>query len=1106
MPLSIRRLALCLLAVSLAPTLGAQAPGGAPRSRPLPLEVGRTAEFQTSQGTWISLDVSPDGRTIVFDLLGDLYRMPISGGQATRLTTGLAHDMQPRFSPDGSRIVFVSDRTGGDNLWLMTLATGDTTQLTQGNNNTFLSPEWMPDGKYIVAGRAPGLGGIVKLWLYHVDGGSGTAMISEPAQLRTAGPSPTPDGRYIWFGQRTGGWVYNSILPQYQLAVYDRQTGQSSTMTNRYGSAFRPAVSPDGKWLVYGTRHETQTGLIIRDLETGTERWLAYPVQRDEQESRASMDVLPGYAWTPDSRSIIGSWGGEIWRVGIDGGAPVKIPFTADVRLTVGANVHVDYRVDTTATYPARQIRNPVVSPDGRRVVFTALDRLYVADLPNGTPRRIDPTEVGQYHPVWSPDGRSVAWVTWADGVGGQIMRAELAGGAPRALTTVPALYGDPAWSPDGARIIATRGAARDLLEAVGQFGGAQGTQFVWVPAAGGATTIIGPTGGCNTPHFGGSSERIYAYSGGQGLVSFRWDGTDVRQHLRVTGAPAPGGEGGGPAAGLVMINPTNEGEAFAYIGNQVYVVTVPVVGATAPVVSVGSPSFPVRQLTELGLGGEFPRWSPDGRRITWALGNRFSTYDLERARAVDDSLRAARQARGAAAPADSTPARADAPGAYKPVEIRLAVTATRDIPRGTVVLRGGRVITMRGAEIIENGDVVVRDNRIVSVGRRGSAQVPANTRIIDVSGKTLIPGLVDVHYHPQWLIPGIHPGQMWHYLANLAYGVTTTRDPQTATSDVLSYGDMVETGQMLGPRIYSTGPGLFAAENVRSLEHARSVMKRYAEYWDTKTLKMYGAGNRQQRQWIIMAAKELGIMPTTEGSPDIRLNLTHALDGYAGVEHALPVTPIYRDVVELFKLSQTVSVPTLLVQYGGPWAENYYYTTENPARDLKLRHFTPRKEFDSKVRRRGTGAGGSPGPGGWFLEEEYTFKLHSQFIRDLVAAGGRSAVGSHGQLQGLGYHWELWSMQSGGMSNHEALRVATIMGANAVGLSTDLGSIEVGKLADIVVLDRNPLENIRHTNTVRYVMKNGRAYEGSNLNEIWPRQRALPTQWWQGGDPVPMR
>jgi hypothetical protein len=438
----------------------------------------------------------------------------------------------------------------------------------------------------------------------------------------------------------------------------------------------------------------------------------------------------------------------------------------------------------------------------------------------------------------------------------------------------------------------------------------------------------------------------------------------------------------------------------------------------------------------------------------------------------------------------------------YKPREQRILVTMSRDVPRGTVVLRGGRVITMKDSTIVENADVVVRDNRIIAMGARGSVEVPADAQIIDVTGKTLLPGFVDTHYHSMWLIPEIHPGQIWQYLTMLSYGVTTTRDPQTGATDVLSYQDRVEIGGMLGPRVYSTGPGVLGAslggENVRNQEHARTILKRYSSYYDTRTLKMYMTGNRQQRQWIVTAAKELGLMPTTEGGLDFKLDLTHAIDGYSGVEHNLPITPLYDDVVQLFKASQTTNTPTLVVSYGGIFGENWFYTRENPYQDAKLRRFIPDDNLDARVRRRGTGSGGSPGPAGWAVEEEWVHPQHARYVKALIEGGGKMGVGSHGQLQGLGYHWELWAMASGGLSNRDALRAATIFGAEAIGMDKDIGTLEVGKLADILVLDRDPLENLRHTTSLRYVMKNGRLYDANSLDEVWPRQRPLPAQFTQ--------
>jgi Tol biopolymer transport system component/imidazolonepropionase-like amidohydrolase len=1104
--------AAAVCACALVPMLGQEREQGEGNRSPdtLILKTAETIDFTTDEVTWPSVDVSPDGRTLLFDVLGDLYTLPIEGGTATRIMGGLSFESQPRWSPDGKTIAFLTDRTGVENLWLAD-ADGSNPRAVSKDTRTndrpqiMVSPAWTPDGEYIIVSKSrPPEPGTFSLFMYHRDGGSGVRIGPAPPTPPgpdAQGPPPppaqnkmgaavSPDGRFVYYAQRNGTFTYNAQFPLWQIYRHDRETGDVSQVTNARGSAMRPVISPDGKWLVYGTRHKTETGLRVRNIETGSERWLIYPVTRDDQESRASRDTLPGYGFTPDGESLIVPIGGKIHRVNIADGESRVIPMTVRVQAEIAARAYTPVRVEDTDTVRARLIRWPSLSPDGKRVVFSAMNRLYVMDLPNGTPRLLTSgtsgtvgtsgtsgtsrTSEGEFMPTWSPDGQAIVYATWTTS-GGHIKRVAASGGQPTTLTTDEGYYLDPVYTPDGTRIVFIRGAAADQLYSIlldtpeldehgdhgapGEISGVNPPNTLELrsmPATGGASTFIASAQGGRDPHFARNDSRRVYLTGSRGLQSITLDGFDRRTHFRVTGI-GPGNNP--PSASEIRLSPDGT-RAFVSIQGRHYVVTVPMAGReTVDIRITGrgeSAPVPVKRMS--AEGGDYLQWSRDGKAVTWAWGSQFFQQPID---------------------------------ADEPQKTDVVVELTRARAKGSVLLTGARVITMRGDEVITSGDVLVTDNKIAAVGRRGALKVPANTRTINVSGKTIMPGLVDVHSH-MWAPRGLHQTEVWQHLANLAYGVTTTRDPQTSTPDVFAYADMVDAGMMPGPRVYATGPGVFAGSGIDSREAAFNFIKRYRDAYRTNTIKQYVAGDRIVRQWIIEACREYGITPTIEGSLDLKLNLTQMADGYTGQEHSFPIMPLYKDVIGFAVRTRTFYTPTILVAYGAPWSENYFFQHEDVVNDQKLKKWVPWELLDNMTRRRGQ----------WFIEEEYGHKKIAKAVADMVKAGGRGGLGSHGQLQGLGAHWETWALQSGGLSNHDTLKVITIFGAEAIGLQQDLGSLEAGKLADLIVLDRNPLENIRNTNSVRYVMKNGELYDAETLDMMWPQEKKLPKQFWWDTEP----
>ena len=1087
----------------------------------LPLKPARKIEFTTDEGTWLSLDVSPDGKTIVFELLGDIYTLPIEGGQAKLVDGGMAFDSQPRFSPDGKWIAFLSDREGVENVWIMKADGSEPKQVSKDPNGEFASPSWSPDGKYIFVSKTNFGIGPREIWMYHIDGGTGiqitkskpTPTIRRQDRPNDMGVVASADGRYLYYAERHGDFSYNSMLPQWVIKRKDRRTGDEDVIIQQPESAFRPLVSPDGQFILYVSRYETETGLRLRNLHSGEDRWVRYPVTRDDQEALFTRDLFPGYAFLPGAKEIVYNQNGRIRRLNLETGAEQVIPFAANVSVELGPKLDFPQK-EPSGPVKVRLIMDPTESPDGKMLAFSAMTHLYTLDLPNGKAHRLTSGDATEFQPAWSPDGKWIAYVSW-NNEGGQLWKIPASGGQPQQLSGSLAVYSNPAWSPDGTRIVLLRGNAYDRENSGFDGGQTDNADLVWIPAEGGDANLILPARGAGGPHFTHEKERIYVYTP-QGLISLRYDGTDRRTHLIVKGQGLYFFEEPIPADD---IQPSPDGQyALAHVMNQLYVMPLPAAAGEAPTVNVMTPSVPVKRITD--VGADYFGWADGGKTVTWAVGSSYFRQSIdsikfeapkeekkEGEQKDDDkkdgsAVKEADKKDGAQA-GEAKKEEEKKPEKFKEqdkdvTEVKVDLEMPRKTPRGTIVLRGATVVTMKGDEVLKNADIVVENNRIKSAGARGS--VPAGAKVFDVSGKTITPGFVDTHAHWFEIRRGILDKQNFAFLANLAYGVTAGLDVQTGTNDMFAYQDLVDTGDIIGLRAYSTGPGVFSDNNFQSEQEVKGVLTKYRDYYGTHNIKSYMVGNRKQRQFMVEASKELEMMPTTEGALDLKLDLTHVIDGFHGNEHTLPITPLYNDVLEIFAKSGVSETPTLIVNYGGPFGENYWYEFSEVHDNAKLNRFTPHRILDEKTKRRPS----------WFRKDEYAFpKLAAQMAK-LERAGGLVGVGSHGQLQGLGYHWEMWMLASGGMTPMEVLRCATVNGSHIVGRPTEIGSIEPGKLADLVIFDKNPLDDIHNTNTIHWVMKNGELFAGDTLDQVWPEEKKLqPLFFWnsydvpKSGDPL---
>jgi imidazolonepropionase-like amidohydrolase/Tol biopolymer transport system component len=1032
--------------------------------------------IRTDEGTWMDVDVSPDGQTLAFTLLGDIYTMPIAGGTPKRIADGLAWDVQPRFSPDGTRIAFTSDRAGGDNIWVMNADGSDKRQVTKEDFRLLNQPTWSPDGRFIAAkkhfttGRSLGTG---EIWLYHVSGGGGVQVVeraNEALQKELGEPVFAPDGNAIYYTRNTTPgntfeYAQDSQSGIFAIERHDLASGEVTTAVSGYGGAVRPAPSPDGTQIAFVRRDKDQSQLWVKDLASGRERMIYGALDLDVQETWAVTGVYPNIDWLPDSSAIIFWAGGKLNRVGRDGSGHAVIPFAVNDTRGVADAPHPVVEVSPD-TFTTSMPRFATLSPDGSRVLFESLGRLYSKsakgrDAP--APLTGDNADAVEAFPAFSRDGSSLAYVRWNDATLGEIVIAD-ASGQNRRVLTGPGHFGNIAFSPDGSMIAFEKReggylTAPDYSENPGV--------YVMPTNGSGEPRLVSRDGG--NPQWGAGSDRLFmlASEGGNlALVSTDLNGEAKRVHAK------------GDVANDFRLAP--DGRTIAFRQNY-EVFAMPLIPGGKPVdVSEKGGALPV---TKVSTGGaDYLGWANGGETLFWSIGPSLQSAQVS--------------AFFAAAPkADS-----DKTAAYTPptTGIALGVTVQAAKPTGTTVITGARVLTMRAglatddAGVIENGMIVTEGDRITGVHDATVVKMafPEGTRFIDASGKTIMPGLVDAHAHGPYGVGDLIPQQNWTLLQDLALGVTTVHNPSSQASTVFATAERQRAGLTLAPRIFSTGEIIYGAK-------APSVYARIDTYDDALahvrrikaqggiSVKNYNQPRREQRQMVARAAAAENMLVVAEGGSLFGMDMNLVADGNSTIEHNVPADVFYEDVLQFFGQSNSNYTPTLVVTYGGLAGDPYWRQATNVWENPLMIHTPPKVLLAENGRR-------VKAPDWAFVDDNA-----AREAKKLAERGVKVSIGAHGQQAGIGAHWELWSFARGGMSPVAALKAGTITSAQSLGMAKDIGSIEVGKLADLVILSDDPSADIANSDNIEQVMLGGRLYDAATLNETGTGTATRQPYWW---------
>ncbi|UCC84722.1 MAG: PD40 domain-containing protein [Gemmatimonadota bacterium] len=1008
---------ICASALNVSP-VAAQQP-----SRPQQAASGRanadTIVIEAREGTKLGLDLSPDGETIVIDLLGQLWLLPAWGGEARPITDAVrdtAEDLDPNFSPDGKSIVFRSDRPGGQGVWLLSLEEGTIRKLVDiepiGFNPGFHPPHPAPspDGQHVAYTARH------TIWIVGIeDGGTRHLAIEGLPQPLVRDPTWSPDGSRIAFANAAwympmGGRIWE----------VDAGGGTAEPVTSEGVTGLNPSYAPDGKRIAFfAPDSASRRQLWVVELETGDTQRLT------SHDDLAAVTGRP--RWTPAGDAIVYSADGKLWRTPVAGGTAVEIPFEATLQFEQQRPALPEVEFPSASEeLPARGHMGLALSPDGSRIAMMALGKLWIVPI-GGTPQAV--TALPSFHEglTWSPDGTEVAWSAGPTGAE-DIFATDVETGRTRCLTSLPGREERPSWSPDGARI----------------------AFFHWEKPA---------------------------------LETPPWDRSDIATHLHVVSIGSEPLQAVDSATHLgntlnwpnSLYDHGEELPQWSPTGNALLsfwtpTTVVPGTGAAPWMIALDGESEPVEGFPK---DAAFVNWIADSSVIyveddlLWRGRIKDGRFEGTEQLGDDPALYPTVAQDGSVLYVSGDGLRIRRPDGRVETLGWPLTYRTPDAPQ-PVLIHNVRVIDGLGTEPRGPSDILVRDGRIVEIGRAGEITAGSDVHVVDAAGRTLLPGLIDLHVHA-WddaMLPG-----------SLYFGITTVRDMGSQLGRMAALRDAVAAGAFPGPRVILAGhryiPGSIdrrTGEPWHLLADEGSSLRALAlaQTYGVETVKVYRPVTVPAGARLVREAHARGMRITSHCAHALPL-VAAGIDskehvGYQCDERDAGL--FYEDMLRLFERASIEVIPTVETRRGFYFPEMVEDPEIAPLLSPAMRWLAQLLPPQTAARFPGMGS---------------TFRSAAERLH---AAGVTLGAGSDVDVPGS-LHWELEGLVLVGLSPLEAIAAATGAAARIIGAEASIGTIEEGKLADLVVLDADPLEDISNTRKIWKVFVGGHEVDRSALLEI---------------------